>query len=339
VPFIGKVEVTGGLFTEDDDARDTILLKIDAGRDNKGVEVTVIASENSTADMILNFGVTRDEKCRADMLKVNSRGSSTLSYDDFRGEIRAGDKLVGMIYPPLPKDALTIDGSIVTRICSVTVPPFQQRPAVELPPITSLLGKEEVPFTGLKPGTRELPIPGCPASLLDETNSAFVTNLIPDGPQAICGTRVAFKSALLDKALPVFDLARDICNGTSLAQRLLFAQLDKPSFIGAEFHNEESMAATWIHVFRGCESDLFFEPSVLRGTLLDGLIIFIAEPGLYAFLINNMCDSDITADVTITCPEPPPPNDPGNVTGPINGTDEEKLFLLAHRDAHKGEGR
>ncbi|CEM36733.1 unnamed protein product [Vitrella brassicaformis CCMP3155] len=354
VPPKAKVEVSGASSGGDDGSRDTILLKIEAGSDGRGVEVTVtnsgegsLISGSSTTDTILNFGVTKDEKCRADVIKVGGLGSSQLSYDDSRGEVRAGDKLVAMIYPPLPKDALTIDGSTVTRTCSFTVSPFQQRPAMKLPPITSRVGAEFIPYIGLKPGTRDLPIPGCPASLLDDTNSAFVTNLIPDGPQAICGTRITFESTVLDKPLPVFDLERFVCNGASLAQRLLFAELDRPGFIGAEYHNEESRSATVIHVFRGCESDFFSEPSVLRGEVLLGPV-FIAEPGLYAFLINNfLCDIGITADVTITCPEPSsagvveppgrpplPPDDPGIILEPTNGTAEEQLFLLAHRDIH-----
>ncbi|CEL99183.1 unnamed protein product [Vitrella brassicaformis CCMP3155] len=302
VPSKAKVEVTGASSDGDDGSRDTILLRIDAGSDGRGVEVTVTSSGEgtpSTTDMILNFGVTKDEKCRADVIKVDSRGSSQLSYDDSRGEVRAGDKLVAMIYPPLPKDALTIQGSTVTRTCSFTVPELQQRPAVQLPPTTSRVGAESVPFIGLEPGTRDLPIP----SLLNE---AHVTNLIPEGPQAICGRHIAFQADFVQGLQSAFHLSCSL--GVSMSQRMLFAEFDKPTFLSVTHNSQSTAANTGVFVFRGCETGMYREPSVWRGEswknadfgVHDGAVM-VPEPGLYVVLVSNICQTGFETSLDIKC--------------------------------------
>ncbi|CEL93039.1 unnamed protein product [Vitrella brassicaformis CCMP3155] len=316
LPALVTLEVRGAprLTGEDDRQRDTILLTISAKSETHGVHVFVEDSGSGTpdlADIILGFGFNTDESCRADVLTVSSpRASATLSYDDHTGEVRAGKSLAAMINPPLPSNAIIIDGADFKRNCATSVPPLQRRPPVEMPPSWRFVGEEELPFIALEPGTRQLPIPGCPLSLLEPTHSRFVTNMIPNGPQAICGKRVTFQSHLLDGPLPVFDLSCDAPNKSSLAQRLFLVELDQPTHLDVTYHNSKSKQHTGVFVYRGCETGMAREPSVWRGEIwhdqtrgINTLPIYLPEAGFYAVLVSNICEIGFETDITITCPD------------------------------------
>jgi len=286
----------------------TIFLSLDVESGEQGARIFVTDSGDGaphTVDTSLNFGLTPDGGCRADEIVVDT-SASELTYNELDGTIRAGDSLVAIIYPELPEEALSIEGTVVKRNCQVEIPEFAPRSPVQSPRIRRFIGAERLPFIALEPGTQELPIPGCPPSTLDDD---FVINLLPDGPQACDGggQRVTFDVTELNSPLPVFDTkVTEECPGKSYSQRLVLAEFGRPASLSLNANNDESVDTTQVHVFRGCESGLYFEPSVLRATVgPTSPPALIVEPGAYALLVTNLCESGFQSDITIVCDDAP----------------------------------